>query len=92
MDALFGQLDNHYQEKISGVPTLSDQLCLMLSGSQARKEVLEKLEPYGGRQYLIARHNKADTQNDEEEAISLKGKKYLQTLWGQDRDGHFLNR
>ena len=64
----------------------------MLSGSQARKEVLAKLEPYGGRQYLIVRHNKADAQNDEEEAISLKGKKYLQTLWGQDRDGSFFER
>ena len=91
LDAPFGQLDDNYQERISEIlPELSDQLCLMLSGSQARKEVMDKLEPFGGRQYLIVRHNKADAQNDKEEAISLKGKKYLQTLWGQEKNGSFF--
>ena len=90
MDAPFGQLDNHYQEKISELlPTLSDQLCRMLS--EVRHEVFDKLEPYGGRQYLIVRHNKADNQNDGKKQ-SLKRQKYSKPYGGKIGMGHFLNR
>ncbi|MDC3295155.1 AAA family ATPase, partial [bacterium] len=92
LDAPFGQLDNSYQEKIAEIlPELADQLCLMLSGSQGRKEVLEKLLPFGGRQLVIVRHNKADAPiNFEEEEVSLGGRSYTQTLWNQKHDGSFF--
>ena len=92
LDAPFGQLDNSYQEKIAEIlPELADQLCLMLSGSQGRKEVLEKLLPFGGRQFVIVRHNKADAPiNFEEEEVSLGGRSYTQTLWNQKHDGSFF--
>ena len=92
LDAPFGQLDTTYQEKIAEVlPELADQLCLMLSSSQCSPAVLDKLQPFGGRQYVLVRHNRAEVPHDfEERNISLKGRKYEQTLWGQETSGSTL--
>jgi len=92
LDAPFGQLDTTYQEKIAEVlPELADQLCLMLSSSQCSPAVLDKLRPFGGRQYVLIRHNKTDAPEEiEDRSISLNGRKYEQTLWGQDISGSTL--
>ncbi|WP_448600552.1 AAA family ATPase [Thermoleptolyngbya sp.] len=75
MDSPFGSLDETYRRQVArSLPTLANQLVVLVSKTQWRGEVAEELAPYLGRQYVLVYHSpKPDV---EEDAIALNGKSY----------------
>ncbi len=75
MDSPFGSLDETYRRQVArSLPTLANQLVVLVSKTQWRGEVAEELARYLGRQYVLVYHSpKPDV---EEDAIALNGKPY----------------
>jgi len=75
MDSPFGSLDETYRRQVArSLPTLANQLVVLVSKTQWRGEVAEELAPYLGRQYVLVYHSpKADVETD---AIALNGEQY----------------
>ncbi|BAU41431.1 AAA family ATPase [Leptolyngbya sp. O-77] len=75
MDSPFGSLDETYRRQVGrSLPTLANQLVVLVSKTQWRGEVAEELDPYLGRQYVLVYHSpKADVEPD---AIALNGTSY----------------
>jgi DNA sulfur modification protein DndD len=59
LDAPLGQLDPMYQVSVAKfLPTLADQVVLLLSGSQGSDRVIDALRPYVGAEYVVIQQNK----------------------------------
>lgn len=75
MDSPFGSLDETYRRQVArSLPTLANQLVVLVSKTQWRGEVAEEMGPHLGRQYVLVYHSpKADVEPD---AIALNGTSY----------------
>jgi hypothetical protein len=92
LDAPFSQMDDVYQPEAAKVlPELSQQLILMVSGSQSSPHVLEHINPFVGKEFVINRHNTAPSKpGDKAWAITLRGKEYVRNNFGMDSDSSYI--
>lgn len=66
MDSPFGSLDPYYRSQVSThVPELADQVVILVTLTQWRGEVEEKLSGRIGKQYVLEYHSPEDTIPDE---------------------------
>jgi DNA sulfur modification protein DndD len=75
MDSPFGSLDETYRRQVArSLPTLANQLVVLVSKTQWRGEVAEEMANYIGRQYVLVYNTpKPDVESD---AITLGGESY----------------
>lgn len=75
MDSPFGTLDENYRRQIARlIPTLADQLVVLVTKTQWRGEVEAEMEPYIGKEYVLVFNSaKPDGQP---ESIVLNGEIY----------------
>ena len=75
MDSPFGSLDEIYRRQVArSLPTLANQLVVLVSKTQWRGEVAEEMANYIGRQYVLVYNTpKPDVESD---AITLGGESY----------------
>ncbi|MFQ3617933.1 MAG: AAA family ATPase [Cyanobacteriota bacterium] len=75
MDSPFGSLDETYRRQVArSLPTLANQLVVLVSKTQWRGEVATEMANYIGRQYVLVYNSpKADVERDE---IILNNKPY----------------
>jgi DNA sulfur modification protein DndD len=75
MDSPFGSLDETYRRQVArSLPTLANQLVVLVSKTQWRGEVAEEMADYIGRQYVLVYNSpKPDVEAD---AIALNGEPY----------------
>jgi len=75
MDSPFGTLDENYRRQIARlIPTLADQLVVLVTKTQWRGEVEAEMEPYLGKEYVLVFNSaKPDCQAD---TIKLNGEIY----------------
>ncbi|MBD2156151.1 AAA family ATPase [Leptolyngbya sp. FACHB-16] len=75
MDSPFGTLDENYKRQIARlIPTLADQLVVLVTKTQWRDEVENEMEPYIAKEYVLVFNSaKPDCQPD---TIELNGETY----------------
>ncbi len=75
MDSPFGSLDVIYRRQIAHIiPSLANQLIVLVTNTQWRGEVAEELQPCIGKEYVLTYHSpKPDCQED---MIELGGVRY----------------
>jgi len=75
MDSPFGSLDEIYRRQVArSLPTLANQLVVLVSKTQWRGEVAEEMADYIGRQYVLVYNTpKPDIEAD---GIELSGGRY----------------
>ena len=77
IDSPFGQLDSTYRRAVARfLPRLAGQVVLLLSDTQATKEILEEIEPYIGCQYVLTLHSTAPDTDGKQRSIPINGKHY----------------
>ncbi|MBP33160.1 AAA family ATPase [Methylobacterium sp.] len=66
MDSAFGSLEDEYREKVARwIPTLANQVILLVSKTQWRDEVEREVRPRVGQEYVLELHStKVDTSRD----------------------------
>jgi DNA sulfur modification protein DndD len=75
MDSPFGTLDENYRRQIAKlIPTLADQLVVLVTKTQWRGEVEAEMTPYIGKEYVLV-FNSAKPDN-QPETIELNGVTY----------------
>lgn len=75
MDSPFGSLDEIYRRQVArSLPTLANQLVVLLSKTQWRGEVAEEMAPYVGRQYVLT--YRSPKEGVEEDFIDLPQGQY----------------
>ena len=74
MDSAFGSLEDDYRAKVAHwIPTLANQVILLVSKTQWREEVEREVRPRVGREYILELHStKADASRD----IDILGQTY----------------
>lgn len=74
MDSAFGSLEDEYREKVAHwIPTLANQVILLVSKTQWRDEVEREVRPRVGQEYVLELHStKVDTGRD----IEILGETY----------------
>ncbi|MCP1727617.1 DNA sulfur modification protein DndD [Natronospira proteinivora] len=86
LDSPFGQLDPHYRRSTARfISELSDQVVLLLSESQASGDVLEEIEPYVGKEYVLVAHNREERRARPEDTIVFQGERIPTTIYDSDR-------
>jgi len=88
VDSPFGHLDTKYREGVANfLPNMASQVILLLSSSQASKEVLDELEGKIGSQYVLSRYERADGGSREIETVDINGKVLNLTQYNQEFTG-----
>jgi DNA sulfur modification protein DndD len=88
LDSPFGQLDESYRSMTAQfIPKMARQVVLLLSRSQASKEVLEALENHVGAEFLLVRHNREPLGERQPEVRYLKGEEFRTAVFDSDYDG-----
>ena len=88
VDSPFGHLDPLYRKGVANfLPELASQVVLLVSTSQASKEVLDELDERIGMQYILTRYNKTSQGSKEEELIEINGRTLNLTKYGQEFTG-----
>ncbi len=73
MDAPFGYLGTEYQRGVSQqIPTLADQVVVLVTEPQWEAEVKEHLERTAGRQYYLEYHDPEEEENVEYEYTEIR--------------------
>jgi hypothetical protein len=92
LDAPFSKLDDEYMPEVARVlPQMSEQLVMMLSGSQSRPEVTAQFEEFVGKQYIINRHNKGAPGEDAKTwDITIGGKTYERNKFHESQNSSFI--
>lgn len=74
MDSPFGTLDENYRRQIAKlIPTLADQLLVLVSKTQWRGEVETEMDSYIGKEYVLVFNS---TKSDAQDTIVLHGDTY----------------
>ena len=88
VDSPFGHLDPLYRKGVAKfLPELASQVILLVSTSQASKEVLDALDERIGMQYVLARYDKAPQGSKETELLDINGSTVNLTHYGQEFTG-----
>jgi DNA sulfur modification protein DndD len=88
VDSPFGHLDTIYKGGVAEfLPKLARQIVLLVSTSQASKEVMNELEGKIGYQYILVSHNKDTGDNKKLEEITINNKVHELTKYNQDFSG-----
>ena len=88
VDSPFGHLDTIYKGGVAEfLPKLARQIVLLVSTSQASKEVMNELEGKIGNQYILISHNKNNGDDKKLEEITIDNKVYELTKYDQDFSG-----
>ena len=88
VDSPFGHLDTVYKGGVAEfLPKLARQIVLLVSTSQASKEVMNELEGKIGNQYILISHNKNNGDDKKLEEITIDNKVYELTKYDQDFSG-----
>lgn len=87
LDAPIGHLDKAYRSATAAfLPLMASQVLLLLSSGHSEGGVLEALRPRVGRQYILVSDNRAAREGRGEDAISINGRQYCRSIFGQERD------
>lgn len=88
VDSPFGHLDPLYRKGVANfLPNLASQVILLVSTSQASKEVLDELDGKIGTQYVLSRYNQFPQGNKESENLTINGKTIDLTKYDQQFTG-----
>lgn len=88
VDSPFGHLDPLYRKGVANfLPELASQVVLLVSTSQASKEVLDELDGKIGTQYVLSRYNQSPQGTKESETISINGTTMDLTKYDQEFTG-----
>lgn len=88
VDSPFGHLDPIYRKGVANfLPKLASQVVLLISTSQASKEVLDELDEKIGSQYVLTRYNQSTQGTKEDETITINGKTLDLTKYDQEFTG-----
>jgi DNA sulfur modification protein DndD len=86
LDSPFGQLDPYYRTSTANfLPDLAEQVILLVSGSQGDEKVLKAIKDRVGKEYVLVSHNPGEQGPKPDDKITLKGKSYILSLYGQER-------
>jgi DNA sulfur modification protein DndD len=82
LDSPLGQLDDTYKLNTAEfLPTMADQVILLLSSSQGDAETVNTLRPHVGKEYLLQAHNTGAKGSRGVESKNIGGKDYALTLY-----------
>jgi len=74
MDSAFGSLEDEYRGKVAEwIPSLAHQVVILVSKTQWRMEVEEKVRPRIGKEYILELHTQ---QEDADRDITIEGQEY----------------
>lgn len=93
IDASFGELDNTYKRATAEfLPKRSRQLIFLLSSSHWSGAVDETIKDKIGSEYVLI-SSKSSVQNGKpEDKLTIDGKEYIQSLYGQEKDVTFIEK
>jgi DNA sulfur modification protein DndD len=81
MDSPFGSLEDEYRRDVAEwIPTLAPQVIVLVSESQWRREVEEKLHSKIGREWIL----ECSTQKNRSRDIALHGREYKYVVESED--------
>jgi hypothetical protein len=87
LDSPFGQLDARYRvDTAKFLPTLSDQVVLLVSSSQGDNEVLAALDQFIGAEYVLISENRGDQGQKSNDPIIVRGQQVLTSLFNCQRN------
>jgi DNA sulfur modification protein DndD len=86
LDAPLGQLDVDYQEAVAKyLPTLADQVVLLLSSSQCGPRVLDALEPRIGAEYVLISENTEPRGERRDSRLMIGAKEFVCSEFNRPR-------
>lgn len=86
LDAPLGQLDVDYQEAVARyLPTLGEQVVLLLSSSQCPPRVFDALEPRVGAEYVLISENTEARGSRADSRMMIGAKEYVCSEFGRPR-------
>jgi DNA sulfur modification protein DndD len=87
LDSPFGQLDTRYRvDTAKFLPTLADQVILLLSSSQGDNDVLAALDPYIGSEYVLISENRGPQEQKSSDTIMVRGRQFDTSLFNCPRN------
>jgi DNA sulfur modification protein DndD len=87
LDSPFGQLDARYRvDTARFLPTLADQVILLVSSSQGDREVLAALNPFIGAEYVLISENRGEQAQKSNDPINVRGRQVLTSLFNCPRN------
>jgi DNA sulfur modification protein DndD len=87
LDSPFGQLDPYYKESTATfIPQMAEQALMLVSSSQGDEKVLNAIKNRVGAEFVLISHNRGERGDKPEDRISLHGKEYVRSLYGQERN------
>ena len=87
LDSPFGQLDARYRvDTAKFLPTLADQVILLVSSSQGDNEVLAALDQYIGAEYVLISENRGPQAQKSSDPIIVRGQQFDTSLFNCPRN------
>ncbi len=93
LDSPFGQLDTKYREETARfIPAMASQVLMLVSSSQGDEKVLNALAPHVGAEYILISENRGPRGAKGEDRITIRGREFVASLFGQERNMVRLER
>jgi len=87
LDSPFGQLDARYRvDTARFLPTLAEQLILLVSSSQGDNDVLAALDQYIGAEYVLISENRGPQGQKNNDPITVRGQQFDTSLFNCPRN------
>lgn len=86
LDSPLGKLDETYKFSTAEfLPTMADQVILLLSSSQGDAATINTLRPHVGKEYLLQAHNTENQDSRGDESKNIGGKDYPLTVYNAEQ-------
>ena len=87
LDSPFGQLDARYRiDTAKFLPTLADQVILLVSSSQGDMDVLAALDESIGAEYILISENRGDQGQKSSDPLVVRGQQFATSLFNCPRN------